>query len=129
MLYVQRPDKACLSGFQSGPTQTGLYSLMLWLEVLNLGFRKNGDWAIFHGNETKGADQLRGNRSTDLCLCSRICKKNSRDVAHIFMAILQIFRHPKNEPRCVDSNAPKSCLMYVYDVILTCINQPEMLPI
>ena len=75
MSYVQRPDKACLSGVQSGPTQTGLYSLRVWLEVLNLGFRKNGDWAIFHGSENKGADQLRGYRSTDLCLCSRIYKK------------------------------------------------------
>ena len=35
-------------------------------------------------SENKGADQLRGHREADLCLCFRICKKRfSHNEAHM----------------------------------------------
>ena len=38
--YESRREKTGLQGFQSGPTQTGLYSLRNRLEAWNFGFKK-----------------------------------------------------------------------------------------
>ena len=53
------------SGFQPGPTQTGLYSHRRWLEAGNFGFRH----CTSHVAKTR-----RSNCKADLSLCFRLCR-------------------------------------------------------
>lgn len=40
-LYEPRHDKTCLRGFRPGSAQTGLYNHRRWLEISDLGGRRN----------------------------------------------------------------------------------------
>ena len=56
-----------------GLTQTKLYSYWRWLDAKKKCIQEE-KVLYYPSSENKGADQLRGYREADLCLCFRICK-------------------------------------------------------
>ena len=78
-LIGPRSEKTGLRGFRSGPTQTvgsdTNRAVQLQKMARGLKFRIEVVEGLYYPcSENKGADQLRGYREADLCLCFRICK-------------------------------------------------------